>query len=47
MAVPIDVLLTVLVRREGISNSGDLLRLFAGHASLNVVYWFGSSSRAR
>ncbi len=40
LAAPIDVLMKVFVDQTGIETFADELRLFAGHASLNIVYWF-------
>jgi hypothetical protein len=47
MAFPIDIIVSILRQEEGGVYAGDnFLRIFAGHASLNVVYWFGSEKKA-
>jgi hypothetical protein len=45
-AFPLDVFLAFL-RQEDIISSQKFIRIFAGHVSLNVVYWFGDMNKAQ
>jgi hypothetical protein len=43
--LPLDVIMAVLVRQEGVWDVRTEMRITAGLASVNLTYWFGSSRR--
>jgi hypothetical protein len=46
VAFPIDIIAAIL-GQEDLGSDYDILRYFAGHASLNVTYWYGGSPKVR